>query len=338
MLVLASLACSSSTNATPQLISTQPPASATSVSSGNEATTTVISEQSTQALSTITPTPEPPKDFKVGDEVRIGDNILMVIGWSEVAGDEFSKPDAGNKFIAVDLLIVNTSNSSDSISSLLQMSLKDDTGQKYQMDLMASAAAKKDSPDGELSPGERIRGTVGFQVPQDAKGLQFVFDASVFSFGKVFVNLGDTPMTIEPPTKFEGETEQTAFKVGDTVKIETLFITVNDVKPVKGNEYFKPDKGNQFLMVDITLENKGTTSESISTLMQMWLKDPTGQRYKVSITAMSVSGGTSPDGELAAGEKLKGQVAFEVPSNATGLLFVFDDDIFNTGKVSIALP
>ena len=88
------------------------------------------------------------------------------------------------------------------------MSLKDDTGQKYQMDLMASTAAKKDSPDGELSPGERIRGTVGFQVPQDAKGLQFVFDASVFSFGKVFVNLGDTPVTIEPPTKFEGETEQ----------------------------------------------------------------------------------------------------------------------------------
>lgn len=335
-LVLASLACGSNTSATPQLVNTQP--AATSASSNTESTPTAKSDQPTQAAPADTPTPEPPKDFNVGDAVKIGDSVLMVLGWSEVQGDQFSKPDEGNKFIAIDLLIVNTSSSSASISSLLQASLKDETGQKYDVDLMASIATKKASPDGELAAGERIRGTVGFQAPQDAKGLQFVFDASLFGIGKVFVNLGDTPTAVEPPAKLEGETEQAAFNLGEAVQVGTLSITVNEVKPVEGNQFAKPAEGNQFLMADITLENTGSTAESISTLLQMWLKDPTGQRYKVDLLAMTASGGTSPDGELAAGEKLKGQVAFEVPADATGLLFVFDGNVFGAGKVSIALP
>jgi hypothetical protein len=42
-------------------------------------------------------------------------------------------------------------------SSLLQAALKDDTGQKYNVDLLASSAAKKDGSGGELAPGERAR-------------------------------------------------------------------------------------------------------------------------------------------------------------------------------------
>jgi len=324
-LVFSSLACGSNTSATPQLVNTQ--LVATSVSSGTEAIPTAD-----------TSTPEPPKEFKVGDAVKIGDSVLMVIGWSEVAGDQFIKPDEGNKFIAVDLLIINTSSSSASISSLLQASLKDETGQKYQPDLLATTATKKDSPDGELSAGERIRGTEGFQIPQDAKGLEFVFDASVFGTGKVFIKLGDAPNAVAPPAKLEGEIEQSAFKVGEAVQVGSLYVTVNEVKTVKGDSFNKPPKGYQFLMVDLTIENKGSSAENISSLLQMWLKDPTGQRYKVDLGATVASKGTAPDGELAAGEKLKGQVAYLVPQDATGLLFVFDGNVFGADKVSIALP
>lgn len=335
-LVFASLACGSSPSTTPQLVNTQPAATAESLD--NEATPTTKPEKPTEAVPADTATPEPPKEFKVGDAVKIGDSVLMVLGWSEVAGDQFSKPDEGNKFIAVDVLFVNTSNSSASISSMLQTSLKDETGQKYTIDFMATTATKKDAPDGELSAGERIRGTVGFQIPQDAKGLEFVFDASVFGTGKVFIQLGDAPNAVEPPTKIDGETEQTAFNVGEAVQVGNLYVTVNEVKPVKGDSFTKPPTGYQFLMVDVTIENTGSTAESISSLLQMWLKDPTGQRYKLDLSATVASKGTTPDGELAAGEKIKGQVAYAVPEGITGLLFVFDGEIFGAGKVSIALP
>ena len=69
------------------------------------------------------------------------------------------------------------------------MSLRDSTGQKYDVDLMANVASGGSSPDGELVAGEKLRGQVGYQIPDDVTGLMFVFDADVFGAGKVFVEL-----------------------------------------------------------------------------------------------------------------------------------------------------
>ena len=350
VLIIATLsagACGSSPNATPQLVNTAsaPTSIPTSAPvSTTKAVPTAKVEQPTKAVPTNTPlpadtpTPTGPQVFKVGDVVKINDSVLVVLGWGEVTGDSFSKPDAGSKFIGVDVLLVNTGASPVSVSSMLQLTLKDDTGQQYDVDLSASVAAKKDGVDGELLPGERVRGLAAFQVPEQAKGLQFVFDASVFGTGKAFVDLGDKPVSNEPPTKIEGETEQPIFKIGETVKIGAFEMTVNQVTSPKGDSFNKPSAGNKFLIVDVTLENKGTKAENVSSSLQMWLKDPTGQRYKDDLSAIVASKGKTPDGEIAAGEKIRGQVGFQVPEEITGLVFVFDEDLFGEGKVSVALP
>lgn len=324
LLLLASLACGGT--ASPTLVATAP--------SGETPAPAATSAQPTQAA----PTPAGPQTYNVGDIISIGDSVLVVLGWEVVAGDQFSKPDAGNKFVAVDVLIVNQSKSSASISSLLQVSLKDETAQKYTVDLLATTAAKGGSIDGELAPGERVRGKIGFQVPENAQGLQFVFDADVFGAGKVFVNLGAEPIALEPPAEIAGETAQQTFNVGDTVEIGTLTLTVNEITYPAGDQFNKPSSGNKFLVVDLTIENKGTSAASISTLLQMWVKDSTGQKFTVDLMATTAAKGATPDGELAAGEKIRGQVGFQVPENATGLVFVFDGDVFGAGKVFVALP
>jgi len=175
MLVASALACGGS--ATPKLVSTAPPTESASTSEAQVAPTEKAeqpaeqAEQPTPALPPDTPTSAGPQVFKVGDTVKIGQSVLLVLGWSEVPATDFAKPEAGNKFIGVDVLIVNTGDSAASISSMLQTSLKDDTGQKYQVDFMALTAAQKDGIDGEIAPGERVRGTEAFQVPEAAKGL-----------------------------------------------------------------------------------------------------------------------------------------------------------------------
>lgn len=150
--------------------------------------------------------------FATGDIIDFGDLTMIVLGWSSPAGDEFSQPDAGNKFVVVDTLFVNTGSAADSLSSLLQTQLKDGTSQVYNPDFNATLAAGVSSPDGEISPGERIRGSIGFQVPQDATGLQFVFDASFLGGQRVFVNLGDEPVSVPAPETIEGETGVTPSK------------------------------------------------------------------------------------------------------------------------------
>lgn len=183
-----------------------------------------------------------------------------------------------------------------------------------------------------------MRGKVGFQVPQDATGLVFVFDAEVFGTGKVFVELGSEPIAVEPPAELAGEQEQATFAVGDIVEIGDLTLVVNEVTSPAGDDFNKPDAGNKFVVVDVTLQNKGSETRAISSMLQMHLKDATGQRYDLDLMASVASGGTTPDGEIAAGEKIRGQVGFQIPEDAQGLVFVFDADVFGYGKVLVALP
>lgn len=322
VLLLASLACGSSVS--PTLVATSAPP----VDSGSQP-----QEQPTQA-----PPPVAQQNYKIGDVVSIGDHVLVVLGWENVQPNDFSKPDAGKKFVAVELLIVNNSQSAMSVSTLLQMSMKDDTGQKYDVDFMASTAIGGASVDGELAPGEKVRGKVGFQVAENATGFQFVFDASVFGSGKVFVDLGAEPVTVEPPANIAGETSQQTYNIGDVIAMGTTNITVNEVQYPAGDDFNKPNAGFKFLVVDITIENTSATAINVSTLLQMSVKDASGQKFDVNFSASMASGGSSPDGEIAPGEKLRGQVGFQVPENATGLVFVFDADVWGSGKAFVALP
>ncbi len=367
ILVLAQLACG--TNATPRVIATaastsekatdvQPtekvekikpsetsaPTSEKATENEQDASSLVEATdvQPTEKVEKIKPseTPKPVElvKYKIGDIVGIGNSVMIVLGWEEIKGDQFNKPDEGKKFIAVELIIVNNSDDTGNISTLLQMEVKDDTGQKYHVDLMALMAIRGGSLDGELAPGEKIRGKVGFSVDENATGLEFVFDADIFGTGKVFVDLGSEPIFVEPPADIAGETEQQTYKVGDVIEIGTMLLTVNEVTSPKGDQFNKPSEGNKFVVIDLTIENKSDEAINISSLLQMSLKTSEGTKYSVDLMASTASGGSTPDGEVAPGEKIRGQVGFQIPETSTGLIFVFDADVFGAGKVYIALP
>ena len=330
VLILATLACGEEVS--PTLVG-----QVTTEPSGEEQAT-VTTELGPTEPPTEEPTEAAPTNYQVGDIISMGDVVMVVLGWDNPPGDDFTKPDEGNIFVAVDLILVNQSDSPISVSSLLQMELKDDTHQRYDVDFTASMAIDESSPDGEISPGERIRGKVGFQVPEDATGLVFVFDADVWGTGKVFVELGPEPVSVEPPADLPGEQAQTMFAIGDVIEIGDLTLTVNEVTNPPGDSFNKPDEGNIFVVVDMTIKNQGSEAASVSSMLQMSLKDDTGQVYDLDLMASAASGGTTPDGEIAPGETIRGQVGFQVPEDATGLVFVFDADVWGFGKVFVALP
>ena len=261
----------------------------------------------------------------------------MALGWDTVTHDLF-KPGQGQQVRGCRAGAGKPkSDSPAAVSTLLQMSLKDSTDQQFTLDISAQSAIQGGSPDGELAAGEKIRGKIGFQVPEDASGLVFVFDPNLLGSGKVFIDLGDSPISIDPPAELPGEIAPEAFKPGDIVEIGDFTLVVNGVESSMGSDFVKPAEGNEFVIVDLTLENKRDESVSVSSLLQMSLKDASGQIYAVNLLASTAGGGTTPDGELAAGEKLRGQVGFEVPSDTEGLLFVFDPNIVGTGRAFVAL-
>jgi hypothetical protein len=62
-------------------------------------------------------------------------------------------------------------------------------------------------------------------------------------------------------------------------------------------------------------------------LLLFTLKDSTGQKYDESLSA----GVTTPDGTLTAGDVLRGQIAYEVPTSMHSFTLDFQADFTSSG-------
>lgn len=275
--------------------------------------------------------------YEVGDIISINNTILVVLGWDQPPGGDFNPPDEGKKYLVVDVMLANQSERSFSISPVFQMTLKDSTGQKFNVNGKANIASGSNTPNGEINPGEVLRGKVGFHVPEDMDNFIFVYEANLIGLGEVSVNLGPTPVSMEPPADLNLAQQQTVYQIGDLIEISDLAIQVLQVSFPTGNELVKPKADFKFAAVDVTIENLGNTTKEISSIVQMYLKDSTGQKYTFHLGAQSIIDSGLPDDELQPGEKIRGQIGFQVPKDVQGLLFVFNPEIFGFGKVFVAL-
>lgn len=275
--------------------------------------------------------------YGVGDLISINQTILVVLGWDQPPGGDFNPPDPGKKYLVVDLMIANQGERSFNITPAFQMTLKDSTGQKYNINAKANIASGSNTPSGELNPGEIVRGKVGFHVPEDRTGFSFIYEANLIGLGEVSVNLGSTPVAMEPPPDLDLANQQKVYRIGETIEISGLAIQVLGVDYPPGKGIVQPKEGSTFVAVDVQIDNKGDTVREITSAAQMYLKDATGQQYTFHLGAQSVLEGGLPDDELQPGERVRGQIGFLVPLEAGGLIYVFDADLIGFGKVFIAL-
>lgn len=275
--------------------------------------------------------------YEVGDIISINDAVLVVLGWDQPPGGDFNPPDEGKKYLVVDLMIANQGERSFNSSPVFQMTLKDPAGQKYNINGKANIASGSNTPNGEVNPGEVIRGKVGFHVPEDQSNFIFVYEANLMGIGEVSVDLGGTPVAMDPPEDLNLAHRQEVFSIGEQIEISGLIIQVLDVVYPAGTDLIKPKEGYKFVSVDVQVENQGETVQEITSIVQMYLKDNTGEKFTFHLGAQSIIDSGLPDDELQPGERVRGQIGFQVPTNSQNLIFVFDAEIFGFGKVFIAL-
>jgi len=275
--------------------------------------------------------------YEVGDIISIDNAVLVVLGWDQPPGGDFNPPDEGKKYLVVDLMIANQGGRSFNSSPVFQMTLKDPSGQKYNINGKANIASGGNSPNGEVNPGEVVRGKVGFHVPEDLTNFIFVYEANLMGIGEVSVNLGSTPVAMDPPPDLNLAYRQEIFPIGEQIEISGLVIQILGVSYPSGTDLVKPKEGYKFVSVDVQIENQGTSIQEITSIVQMYLKDNTGEKFTFHLGAQSIIDSGLPDDELQPGERVRGQIGFQVPTNTKGLIFVFDAEVFGFGKVFIAL-
>jgi len=146
--------------------------------------------------------------------------------------------------------------------------------------------------------------------------------------------VGQNQASNEAPTKTESQT----FKVGDQVKMDSSIITLNKVEYSQGGQYTKPVEGNEWVNLNITIENTGSSQQYVTTLGQMFVRDGDKNSYQVSVTNKAMENpGFGLDGQVIAKSKRTGWVGFEIPKSAKGLQFQYNGSMFGGGTILIDL-
>jgi len=108
------------------------------------------------------------KLFNVGEDIKLGDYIVTVnkIENPYREKNEFSQPEEGNKFIAVEVSYQN--NTTDKTISYNTLDWKLFDGEGYNYESSWSATKKPDLSSGDINPGSKVRGWITFEIPVKA--------------------------------------------------------------------------------------------------------------------------------------------------------------------------
>ena len=154
---------------------------------------------------------------------------------------------------------------------------------------------------------------------------------------------GDKPQKLEENTAGNNNAPTTSeedkiFKVGDRIQLGKSIVIVNKVEYSQGGQYTHPAEGNQWINLNITIENTGSSQQYITTLGQMFVRDGDGNSYQVSVTnKMLENPSFGLDGQIIAKSKRTGWVGFEILKGATGLQFQYNGSMFGGGTALIDL-
>ena len=128
------------------------------------------------------------------------------------------------------------------------------------------------------------------------------------------------------------------YKVGDSVKLGGAIVTVNKVETSNGGTYSKPQVGNQWVNLNITIENTETSEQMVTTMGQMFLRDSDGNSYQVAVTDKTMeSVNNSLDGTIIAKSKRTGWVGFEVKKEAKNLQFQYNGSLWGGSNIVVNL-
>ncbi len=144
--------------------------------------------------------------------------------------------------------------------------------------------------------------------------------------------VGDSGST----TPSETEVTDKTFKVGDQVKLGDSTLIVNSVSYSQGGQFSKPSAGNEWVNLNITIENMSSSQQYITTLGQMYVRDGQNNSYQVAVTDKSIESiNNHLDGAIIAKSKRTGWVGFEIPKGATGLQFQYNGSLWGGGTILV---
>jgi hypothetical protein len=149
-----------------------------------------------------------------------------------------------------------------------------------------------------------------------------VMAAVIVVIGAAVASSSNKKSTNSSPAASNGGTPSAAaaaHKIGDTATTSGWQVTVYAVADpwTAANQLDTPPVGTRYVQVDFQIRNTKSTQQPFSSLLALKLIDSTNRSYTEAITTAQPG---PPDGEVPAGQAVRGFVTFAVPTGTTGLV------------------
>ena len=127
-----------------------------------------------------------PEVYAIGETAHTGEFDVTVHGKQDpyVSSNEFDTPPDGQRFVAVEATVTNTSDEPTGISTLVGTELLDQLDRPWSIALAGLDLPQLDAIT--VAPGEARRGWVVFAVPPDATDLRIRIKGNLTANGSVF--------------------------------------------------------------------------------------------------------------------------------------------------------
>lgn len=125
-------------------------------------------------------------NIAIGETVAMGELEHTLHSARFDAGNEFSTPEDGTRWLVIDVELTNNSDESEAISSMMMWTLNDSENRSAEMSIMADTQG---SLDGELGAGRSMRGEIAYEVGADETSWELLFSPEVFGFGQAIYDI-----------------------------------------------------------------------------------------------------------------------------------------------------
>lgn len=123
------------------------------------------------------------------------------------------------------------------------------------------------------------------------------------------------------------------FKVGDTVELDDVVVTLLNVTKSTGSQFNKPDEGNVYVLCEFEISNNSKDELAVSSMLsfEAYCDD---YACDYSLGALMEKGNKDQlDGSVAPSKKMKGVVGYEVPADWKELEIHYTLDILDNNEI-----
>lgn len=137
----------------------------------------------------------------------------------------------------------------------------------------------------------------------------------------------------------ESKEEKTEFSVGETAEQKGIQITFVSATESAGSEYVKPDDGNVYLICEFDIANSSEKDINISSIacFEAYCDDYSLNQDIMGLQAPEASGKGQLDGSIAAGKKMNGVIAYQVPQSWSKMEISVSPDFWSSRDIKFVI-